>query len=429
MLRRNGETDVSDVDGAIQDYRKAIDCLLGLIAKKDRKSLAGQAMAALIARDQVAAAMVAQSIIDSNTLAGLSKQDERLKSAARQITNGIGKREVQNWREAALRADDAWWWSLDKRAETEKSWRDFVSTILAWVLIALSLSFSLEIVRRYLNGGADFTSTVLQGVIALIAGGTIFKGAKQFVEDGPKGGYGILSTHKSRWGVAVFTLAVALALVLTRPQAASWYNDQGAEAYEKKQLTRAIDKYNHAISLDPTLAEPHYNLGNAYEDVLQYDKAINEYTEAILADQSFYRPYNNLARLYILQRNDYLGALKLLDKALTLPINPADANLDYVQYAVYKNRGWANIGLKNYRQAQRDLAQALTKRHDGISVHCLLAQTLEATANKDGALNEWKMCSELADKQKKEPTSKDQYEVDKPENDWLELAKERLGGK
>lgn len=422
---------MSDLGSTIKDYESAIERLSERLSKNGVKGLAGDVLRALIVRDQIARFVTAEPIADADVVAALAEQDERLKKAARRITRRIGRTEIQNWREAAGRGDDAWWWLLDRRADAEKSWKDLLSTTAAWVLIALSLSFSLEIVRRYLNGGADFTSTVLQGVIALIAGGTIFKSARQFAEGGSKpiAGYGILSTPKSRWVVAALLLAVTLVLVITRPMAAGWYSDAGAREYKQKRLTRAIEKYNHAISLDPTLAETHFNLGNAYEDVLQYDKAMNEYTEAILADQSFYRPYNNLARLYILHRNDYAGALKFIDKALALNINPADANPDNVQYAYYKNRGWANIGLKNYRQAQKDLAKALTKRRDGISAHCLLAQTLEATANKQGALDEWRLCSDMADRQKQEVTSRNQYDVDEPEIEWLETAKERLGGR
>jgi tetratricopeptide (TPR) repeat protein len=414
----------------INDYGRAVDCALKSLSQKSKSSAVTKLMKALLIRDQIAGEVKTQPITDVETLVLLARQDEKLKRAARKFTNKIGGTVLQNWRETAKREDDAWWWSLDKRAAAEKSWRDLLSKLSAWLLIALSVSFSLEIVRRYLNGGADFTSTVLQGIFALIAGSTIFRGARQFVESDsqPVAGYGILSTHKSRWAVTILLLAIAVALVGTRKLAAGKYNDQGVEEYENKRLTLAIEKYQHSISLDPTIAETHFNLGNAYEDALQYDKAINEYTEAILADQDFYLPYNNLARLYILQRKDYVDALKLADKALTLNINPLEVDPDKVQYALYKNRAWANFGLKNYRQAQKDLAQALVKRHEGISVHCLLAQTLEAAANKEGALAEWKMCSDLADQQKRDMTSKQQYYIDEPEIDWLETARERLGG-
>ena len=75
----------------------------------------------------------------------------------------------------------------------------------------------------------------------------------------------------------------------------------------------AIDNYLLAINLNPNYPDPYYNLATTYEDVLDYTKAIETYQriEAVapLGYFNLARAYNNLARLYILQRNDYAGAL------------------------------------------------------------------------------------------------------------------------
>lgn len=163
------------------------------------------------------------------------------------------------------------------------------------------------------------------------------------------------------------------------------------------------------MSLDPDYAVAQYNLATAYEDVLQFDKAVAEYQAALATDPKFYAVYNNLARLYLLRRKDYAGALNVLNMALALrPSEP------YIRYSLYKNRGWAHFGLGLYDLATDDLAEALQSRNDGAAAHCLLAQVLEANNKSDSATKEWEACVAYA------PDNGDVESI------WLSLAQERL---
>jgi tetratricopeptide (TPR) repeat protein len=155
-------------------------------------------------------------------------------------------------------------------------------------------------------------------------------------------------------------------------------------------VTSAIENYQRAISLDADYAEAHYNLGTAYEDVLEYDKAISEYQTALIADRRFSHVTNNLARLYILRRaspSSYSSALQLVNDELNR--SPKERNLEY---SLYKNRGWAYLGLNLHELAERDLRHALTLRADGAAAHCLLAQVLEAQEKPTEALAAWELC-------------------------------------
>jgi tetratricopeptide (TPR) repeat protein len=140
-----------------------------------------------------------------------------------------------------------------------------------------------------------------------------------------------------------------------------------------------------------------------------------EYKSAILADQEFYSPYHNLARLYIVQRNDNAGALRLLDKALGLKVEGTQEVQNLVRYAMYKNHGWANLGLKNYSAARDDLEQALRLNGEGAEAYCLLAQVSEAQKDKGGAAESWRVCGELGAER-----------VGEIEPHWVGLAKEKL---
>ena len=357
----------------------------------------------LIARDDVALAIAAENKLNQSLsvdeLKQLTDLDRRLKAQAKPITLAVGRSKLQDWREALGAQQDVWWWSLPDRVPEKRSIPRTLLNYILWILIAIALSFILEIVRRFLNAGTDLPSTILQGLLALLATGTLVQGAKQFIDRAFASGDGRKPYLNQRILIAAVIMLVAIALFMewARPKVARIYNDEGAELYEKKLLTAALQRYQRAISLEPAYAQAHFNMGNSYEDVLNYDKAISEYELAIMADQDFYRPYNNLARLYILQRNDPLKALQLVDTALKLKIDPQDDEKD-VKYRLYKNRGWANLSLKNYQQAKVDLEHALEFVSNGPDANCLLAQVL--TAQKDTAADGyWALCKALGEQQ------------------------------
>ena len=112
-----------------------------------------------------------------------------------------------------------------------------------------------------------------------------------------------------------------------------------------------------------------------------------EYQTAIQNDPQIYFAYNNLARLYMLQKRDYVSALRLLERGVDLkPTEPA------VQYSLLKNRAWAYLALKLPDLAEADLRQALALRPEGAAAHCLLAQVLEARGKPADALPSWEKC-------------------------------------
>jgi tetratricopeptide (TPR) repeat protein len=327
--------------------------------------------------------------IDAEDLKNLAEADQRLKKMAPVIVNSIGHPKLAAWREAIGAPTTAWWWWPENQIPGP-SLRLKIIKVLLGLLIAIAFSFILEIVRRFLSVGTDLPTVVLQGLLALVATGTIWQGARLFIEK---------ATIPMRKLVVVVIILVALAFVFDRlrPRVARMYNDRGVELYESNHSLSAVEKYQRAISLEPAYAQAHFNLGNAYEDVLSYDKAIVAYEAAIAADRNFYRPYNNLARLYLVYRTEPLKALALIDTALALTIDPEDDPIQ-VKYRMYKNRGWANLVLKNYKQAKNDLEEALELVSDGADAHCLMAQVLEAQQDSSSAAR-WVLCKTLADQQ------------------------------
>jgi DNA-binding winged helix-turn-helix (wHTH) protein/Tfp pilus assembly protein PilF len=209
--------------------------------------------------------------------------------------------------------------------------------------------------------------------------------------------------------VAVVGLALVFASLKLIPLIARYYNNRGVQLQQQGHIQEAIQNYLRAISLNSGYAEAHYNLGDAYEEIPNYDKALEQYQRAIDADLTFYPAYNNLSRLYILRRRDYGAALRLLERALSL--NPREPS---VRYSLYKNHGWANFELHNLVQAERDLRSAMAVNPHRGAAHCLLAKVLDDQGKATDALVEWESCVAFSASPEVEP-------------EWRNEAQERLG--
>jgi DNA-binding winged helix-turn-helix (wHTH) protein/Flp pilus assembly protein TadD len=198
--------------------------------------------------------------------------------------------------------------------------------------------------------------------------------------------------------LAFIMLTLGAGLVSAFPWIARYYNNRGLQLQGQGQLEAAIQAYRRALSLKSSYASAHYNLGDAYEDIPNYEKALDEYQRAIDADLMFYPAYINLSRLYILRRRDYGAALSLLDHALSLkPQEPA------IQYSLYKNYGWANLELGQLGQAEQNLRLAMGLDPRRSSAHCLLAKVLDKFGRPNDALPQWESCLAFSNQPEVEP--------------------------
>lgn len=198
-----------------------------------------------------------------------------------------------------------------------------------------------------------------------------------------------LRTHLASVPVVLLVIAAEVALVAyaSVPGVARFYNNRGVVHQQKGELREAIREYQRALRFKSNYAEAHYNLADAYEEIPDYVKAIEQYQSAIDVDPTFYPAYNNLSRLYILRQKDYGAAMRLLDRAMRLqPKEPS------VQYTLYKNYGWANLGMGQLGQAEENLRTAIGLGPQRGSAHCLLAKVLDGKGKRGDAFPEWESC-------------------------------------
>jgi tetratricopeptide (TPR) repeat protein len=381
-------------------------------------------MRVLIARTALAQVLTLNKSIDSKSLRYINDLDKELKEIVKRFNNSDDHLDFTDWRAIVQPPESAWWWYLDENNEKAKTKLNYFWTVFrwpAWILIVIALTILIEFAKRFLTGNLDILSTVLQGFLTFLVGGSIYQGVKQFFEGTGRASGKEISKSKqspSTAFVILFLLCVVPAgfIMYRLPDIVQKYSDQCHDDYYEGNYTSAIKNCELAIKLQPGDAESHYNLGSSYEQFLEYDKATSEYQTAILANNEFHAPYINLARLHMLRRNDFSGALSLLNKALTLKIDaPEKDKNQFILYPIYKNRGWANLGLKFYKQAEEDLSQALEFRPDGAEAHYLMALVMEAQNRRDRAVDEWKECEYWGTQHEEEI-----------EPSWLGQARERL---
>lgn len=260
---------------------------------------------------------------------------------------------------------------------------------LPWMIASIAISLTTDVLRRFLigeGGWPDIAALFVQSAFVLLAIMAVAFGIISLMHPANRlvvraaGPAGLNSTQKVQRAVTLtgIALVIALALWLSLPALARYYNEGGAgfQYREQPDLSRARESYQQAVRLRPGYAQAHYNLATVLED-LDPEKAIAEYLLAIRYDSNIYPAYNNLARLYLLRGkddDDYESALNLLSKAGDLA--PQDEN---VQYSLNKNLGWANYGLKHYAMAEIYLRKAISLhgQESGAAAHCLLAYVLK----------------------------------------------------
>lgn len=357
-----------------------------------------EVLAALFARDEIARALEDGEPVADEPCQLLSDADAELKRRSTFIDDCVGSTTLAGWRETFRPSSSAWWWALEGRAAASAQRSRLVWVVMTAFAVALALGLTADISRRFLSGGPDkvgLLSMSAQIFLVLLAGGTFTQAGHQWLDDA----FDAFKVGKKHRAFASFlvTVVVLLACVgfwLSLPLLADYYNERGLAQLQDEKLTHAVESFERAVSLDPNSAKALYHLANSHELLLDYDKALAEYQRAVDADPNFKEALNNLAYLYMLHRSNHQKALDLLSRMFQTPFQSRET-----EYAAYKNRGWAFLGLKQYELAESDLRRAL-----GISeqaeANCMLGQALDAQGKPDEGIEYWARCVELAKDQK-----------------------------
>jgi tetratricopeptide (TPR) repeat protein len=226
--------------------------------------------------------------------------------------------------------------------------------------------------------------------------------------------------HQYREPIKFLTLLMLFGFLLgfwfLIPTISEIYNQQGLRSAKNGNLGTAQENYQRAIALDPDNVSAHYNLGNLYEDLQEFDKAKTEYLIAVQGNVP--EAYNNLGRLFI-QQKKYPEAVSLIQQGLLLAGKTEGPT--EVKYNLFKNLGWARFEQNRDLEAWQALqvATGIAKNPEIApyisnpgSSYCLLAQVLDR--QKKPAIAEWQKCNELGST------------LNPDEDTWLNLSYQKL---
>ncbi len=395
--------------------------ILTQIEKANTTPQAEQFFQVLLARDAVQDGLQKGETPPASLLLRLAKLDKHLQKQQARI---VRIKDYPYWRKSIQPPDSAWWWHLPIPTRRWWTYLNWLWNGLTLVFLAISVSLIVDGIPRFLSGGLDKASVlavIIPSLLALLTSGTLTPIGREARS------YLFQKLNQSLWPLLSLLLSLALALSLMVihqfffDDLAVSFHAQGQHFYAQEQWEQALSNYQKAIALDPSYAQAHYELGIVYEELQQFDKAKIEYLLAVRQDNSAdslirLQAYNNWGHLLILKKEYTQAIAPLIEGKNALDKEQVKTSEDFqkVKYALLKNLGWAQLELKNYSGAKSLLQEAISLNSTRAPAYCLLAQVLEAQAQKDKALKNWNNCVAYADLGRP-----DEYL-------WLSIAREEL---
>jgi hypothetical protein len=366
-----------------------------------------QILNCLLTRDTISLKLKAGELDDVALIRQLFVADRVLRAMSPRMADFTA---IPRWRESTRPPADAWWWF--PAAVPSTGWWDRLDWLfngLTLVLLAITLSFVVDIATRFYHVGFDLVGALtimFPTLLASLSAGSLFSWTLQ---EGINRAMQRFRVHARYQDEARFAMAVVVWLVVVGvwgnlPLISRAYTNCGEAHRVQGQLDIARRDLERAIKLDPENAVAHYNLGNVYEDLFSDEKAITEYQIAAAAGLDL--AHNNLGRLYIL-RGEYDKAVQVLQQALRQLRSDEQPREVHMRYNVLKNLGWARVGQKRFNDAHSLLAQASGLLPDEAPAHCLLGKVYAGLDQKPQAEAAWKRCIGLA------------YEHDPDEDRWI----------
>ncbi|NEP53446.1 MAG: tetratricopeptide repeat protein [Moorea sp. SIO3C2] len=394
---------------ALARYQKALEYL----ESSEIYLCKEKALEVLSARDALKKVLKTQEPVATDILFQVMALDSKLKDNPGRILKVL---HLADYRESLPALPQDWWWHLDRK---QINWLIRGLTVITWTG---SLGLLANIASRFLSGGVGVLGAAAVVFPSLL---TLLKAKSELTEAGREGlekliaKLGIPQYHQegAKFGSLLGLGGLLLGFWLALPLISEAYNDQGRKNHDQRELGTAEENYLRAIALNPDNVDAHYNLGDLYEDLQQFDKARTEYLLAVKGDVP--EAYNNLARLFI-KKKKYPQAVALLNQGI-LQASKQDS-FPEDKYSLFKNLGWARFQQGRDPEAEKELktATGIANKPEVAkylpnrgSAHCLLAQVLERQ-KKPGAIQQWEQCCWFGDK------------ANPDEDTWLHLAQKKL---
>jgi tetratricopeptide (TPR) repeat protein len=122
--------------------------------------------------------------------------------------------------------------------------------------------------------------------------------------------------------------------------------DEGNKLFNEKKFGEALSSYMKFLEKNPSAFQIHYNLGNCYKEMGEYDKAIEEYNivisklrekkQDLKGDELASKAFAGLGESFF-KKGDYISAQENFKESLD--INPKDEVLAYNVGEIYFSNG------------------------------------------------------------------------------------------
>lgn len=271
--------------------------------------------------------------------------------------------ELPNWRRSFSPPATAWWWHLDQQLETTEHERDFIWYFGAGLCTMISLTVSLEIIKRLWSHAPDVIAIFGTLLTILLTGSPLIKQGREL---------GLWALRHLPWlspryrGEAAFAAAaLSMGVVLIGwfmlPLLGKAYNSWGDAALRSGDLVAAEQWFQGATAVSPELTVAYYNLAAFYEESGSLEEAIRWYRTSIERDRQFRPAYFGLGSLYNRQ-GDYALAEQVLLTGLNIT-NPRETQdlTAYADYMLLSNLGWTLAAQGRFARAETILQEALDR--------------------------------------------------------------------
>lgn len=287
--------------------------------------------------------------------------DERLRRLAFKRFKAL--RKLPDWRRSFSPPATAWWWQLDQQLEASEHERDFWWYLGAALCTLVSLTVSLEIIKRLWSHTPDVIAIFGTLLTLLLTGSPLIKEGRELSQRVLQSLPWLNPRYRGEvaFGAAALSMVIVLLGWFSLPLLGRFYNNLGNTALDSGDLVAAEQWFQRATAVSPELTVAYYNLAAFYEESGAPEEALRWYRSSIERDRAFRPAYVGLGALYNRQE-EYALAEQVLLAGLNIKNPREDQELSaYADYMLLSNLGRTLVMQGRFARAETILQKALER--------------------------------------------------------------------